>query len=132
MTDVVVEESNEKIYATSAAKQIVVEENDSKIVAESEGKQIVVNQIAAADVVIDVSQIYVTTGQRPPDQFTPAQGQTVFTLSTIPVGNEILTIRVYVNRLKLLLGSYSIVGSQLTITGLPFQLNPTFKVEVYY
>lgn len=132
MTDIIVTDNDEILKIVVDESEIKIEESIQQTVVEAQESEIVVKDLVSENIVIDLTNSYIVTSQQAPDIFIPTTGQTVFTLSVIPVGNELLTLRVYVNRLKLLFGSYSIVGSQLTITGLPFSLNPTFIVEVYY
>lgn len=64
--------------------------------------------------------------------FTPADNQSVFTLTEMPTGDEILLSRAFVNGQKLkIFDNYTIIGTQLTII-LPYSLLTTDSLEIYY
>lgn len=111
--------------------EVIVSNVQEKIFIEADKDVVVVTESEAVDIIIDVNSAIITSSAQAPDIFTPTNGQTVFTLSLIPVGTLILTLRVFLNGQKLVTGSYSISGSQLTII-LPYSLASNDILEVFY
>ena len=64
--------------------------------------------------------------------FTPTSGQTVFTLSNILTGPEVILSKVFINGQKIsYITCYTIAGSQLTVI-LPYLLGTGDILEIYY
>jgi hypothetical protein len=131
MADIIISETDEPIIIEADSHNIIIEEKEEDLIVCADETKITVNETDSIDIIIDVAGSYVISSGIVPDIFYPTFGQTIFTLSFIPVGVGILTLRTYLNGQKLPTGSYSISGSQLTII-LPYDLEVSDILETYY
>lgn len=131
MTEIIVADDDEILKITTTDQVVEVEETAEELKVTSGESRIIVRDEETDVLVIDVADAQFISGSQPPDIFTPTSGQTVFTLSISPTATLILTLRVFLNGQKLTTGTYTIAGTQLTVT-LPYTLETNDILEVYY
>jgi hypothetical protein len=131
--DIEIIEKQETITITDQQEVISLDsELDVDIEVTSQNELVELKEDEATIIqVANVNGLFVGVGQNY-EKFTPANGQTIFTLGNILSPEQIMLSKVFINGQKIALTTcYTISGSQLTVI-LPYQLNGGDILEIYY
>lgn len=133
--DIEVTKKQETIEITDKQKVIELDSVESSTLEVTNQKEVV----ELKDEVFDTIQVVNVNGQFGGggasgiyEFFIPTLNQTIFTLSNILTGAEVILSKVFINGQKIALTTcYTISGSQLTVI-LPYSLNTGDILEIYY
>jgi hypothetical protein len=131
--DIEVIEDQQTIEITDQQKVIELDSIVASTIEVTEQQEVIELKDEVSDTiqVVNVNGAFVNVGDNY-EVFSPSIGQTIFTLSNMLIGPQILLSKVFINGQKIALTTcYTISGSQLTVI-LPYSLNSGDILEIYY